>query len=47
MARLVNDAEEALKYVEEQIEAHKVVVFSKSYCPYCVKVNKRAKRFSL
>lgn len=27
--------EAAQKFVDEQLAVHKVVVFSKSYCPYC------------
>ena len=38
MAKFLHSDEEATKYVQEQVNAHKVVVFSKSYCPYCVKV---------
>jgi len=39
MPRIVQNDDEATKYVNEQVAAHKVVVFSKSYCPYCVKVS--------
>lgn len=28
-------AEMAKEFVDEQIKSNKVVVFSKSYCPYC------------
>jgi len=34
----VANSEEATNYVNEQIKNQYVVVFSKSYCPYCVKV---------
>ena len=31
---------EAVKsFVDETISSHKVVVFSKTYCPYCTKVS--------
>lgn len=38
MTRLVNNSEEAEKYVDDLIQQHAVMVFSKGYCPYCVKV---------
>ena len=31
-----NDNEEWEKQVQEMIDQNKVMVFSKSYCPYCV-----------
>jgi glutaredoxin 3 len=32
--------EKALTYVKDKITTHKVVVFSKTYCPYCIKAKK-------
>ena len=28
------------KFIEDEISQHKVVIFSKSYCPYCVDTKK-------
>jgi glutaredoxin 3 len=30
----------AKEYVQKKITTHKVVVFSKTYCPYCIKAKK-------
>ena len=32
--------ETARKFIDEQINRHKVAVFSKSYCPYCAMAKK-------
>ena len=35
----------AVKLVADTIAAHKVVVFSKTYCPYCVKAKRALGQF--
>jgi glutaredoxin 3 len=34
-------------YVDGLVSSHKVVVFSKTYCPYCVKAKKVLKKYSI
>ncbi|CAF0889268.1 unnamed protein product [Brachionus calyciflorus] len=34
-------------FAEEQIKSHKVVVFSKTYCPYCVKAKNVLKKYDI
>ena len=33
------DASKAIEMVKEKIKTHKVMMFSKSYCPYCIRVS--------
>ena len=37
----------AKNFVNEQLNAHKVVVFSGSYCPYCVKAKKALSNYKI
>jgi len=46
MPRLVNNAEEASKYVDDLIKAHHVIVFSKTTCPYCTKAKNLLKELN-
>jgi glutaredoxin 3 len=39
--------ESAKKFVQDQINAHKVVVFSTTYCPYCTKAKNVLKQYSI
>jgi glutaredoxin 3 len=46
MPRLVKNAEEAGKFVDDLVSKHKVVVFSKTTCPYCVKAKNLLKELN-
>jgi len=46
MPRLVNNVDEAGKYVDDLIKAHKVVVFSKTSCPFCTKAKNLLKELN-
>eukprot|EP00879_Flechtneria_rotunda_P001578 GHRR01001737.1.p2 GENE.GHRR01001737.1~~GHRR01001737.1.p2 ORF type:complete len:120 (+),score=43.09 GHRR01001737.1:213-572(+) len=37
--------DEAKQFVKDKITTHKVVVFSKTYCPFCVKAKKSLGKF--
>jgi glutaredoxin len=47
MGSIAQNAGEALAKVNDLIKAHKVVVFSKSYCPYCDRVKDLLKQLSV
>eukprot|EP00428_Durinskia_dybowskii_P007715 CAMPEP_0170302388 /NCGR_PEP_ID=MMETSP0116_2-20130129/51477_1 /TAXON_ID=400756 /ORGANISM="Durinskia baltica, Strain CSIRO CS-38" /LENGTH=84 /DNA_ID=CAMNT_0010554257 /DNA_START=44 /DNA_END=295 /DNA_ORIENTATION=+ len=36
--------EEAKKFIEEAVERSQIVVFSKSFCPYCIKTKDLLKK---
>ena len=40
-------SEAAKKFVNDQLNSHKVVVFSGSYCPYCVKAKKALANYKI
>jgi glutaredoxin 3 len=40
-------SEAAKNFVNEQLNSHKVVVFSGSYCPYCVKAKKALANYKI
>ncbi|CAG7817945.1 unnamed protein product [Allacma fusca] len=46
MASVAKTPEEATAKIEDLIKSNKVVVFSKSYCPYCDKVKDLFKKLS-
>ncbi|KAL0477782.1 GRXC4 [Acrasis kona] len=37
----------AAEYIDEQLKGNKVVVFSKSYCPYCTKTKQLFKQLNV